>query len=174
MLLDFTHFYLFNESVAQPEIWLGGAVSYFPLKSYLYSNIKRKSSKNLHSIQCLAVYAWGVQMPHCTPSGYATVLSVLKIANSEGHIPCVNITKIFTIFKFQWYIQATCATQGQGLYEGLDWLSNELAKSQKLEESRKKILFCPRNLLNFANVFLFEYFILFSTFSNFFMNSKPF
>ncbi|XP_066996780.1 ADP ribosylation factor 4 [Anabrus simplex] len=27
-----------------------------------------------------------------------------------------------------WYIQATCATQGHGLYEGLDWLSNELAK----------------------------------------------
>ena len=28
----------------------------------------------------------------------------------------------------RWYIQATCATQGDGLYEGLDWLSNELAK----------------------------------------------
>ncbi|KAL1131653.1 hypothetical protein AAG570_011266 [Ranatra chinensis] len=28
----------------------------------------------------------------------------------------------------QWYIQSTCATQGHGLYEGLDWLSNELAK----------------------------------------------
>jgi len=28
----------------------------------------------------------------------------------------------------QWYVQATCATQGQGLYEGLDWLSNELSK----------------------------------------------
>jgi len=27
-----------------------------------------------------------------------------------------------------WYIQATCATQGNGLYEGLDWLSNELVK----------------------------------------------
>ena len=27
-----------------------------------------------------------------------------------------------------WYIQATCATKGHGLYEGLDWLSNELAK----------------------------------------------
>eukprot|EP00918_Siedleckia_nematoides_P093969 GHVU01206330.1.p1 GENE.GHVU01206330.1~~GHVU01206330.1.p1 ORF type:complete len:181 (+),score=18.34 GHVU01206330.1:41-583(+) len=27
-----------------------------------------------------------------------------------------------------WYIQNTCATQGQGLYEGLDWLSGELAK----------------------------------------------
>lgn len=27
-----------------------------------------------------------------------------------------------------WHIQATCATQGNGLYEGLDWLSTELAK----------------------------------------------
>lgn len=27
-----------------------------------------------------------------------------------------------------WYIQSTCATQGQGLYEGLDWLSQELSK----------------------------------------------
>ncbi|XP_029969042.1 ADP-ribosylation factor 4 [Salarias fasciatus] len=27
-----------------------------------------------------------------------------------------------------WYVQATCATQGTGMYEGLDWLSNELAK----------------------------------------------
>jgi len=28
----------------------------------------------------------------------------------------------------KWYIQGTCATAGTGLYEGLDWLSNELAK----------------------------------------------
>ncbi|MBN3296808.1 ARF4 factor, partial [Amia calva] len=27
-----------------------------------------------------------------------------------------------------WYVQATCATQGTGLYDGLDWLSNELSK----------------------------------------------
>eukprot|EP00002_Diphylleia_rotans_P020879 TRINITY_DN405_c0_g3_i2.p2 TRINITY_DN405_c0_g3~~TRINITY_DN405_c0_g3_i2.p2 ORF type:complete len:189 (-),score=39.54 TRINITY_DN405_c0_g3_i2:262-756(-) len=27
-----------------------------------------------------------------------------------------------------WYIQATCATTGDGLYEGLDWLSNALQK----------------------------------------------
>ncbi|KAJ8258972.1 hypothetical protein COCON_G00179840 [Conger conger] len=25
-----------------------------------------------------------------------------------------------------WYIQATCATSGDGLYEGLDWLANQL------------------------------------------------
>jgi len=27
-----------------------------------------------------------------------------------------------------WYIQATCATSGEGLYEGLDWLSVQLSK----------------------------------------------
>lgn len=26
----------------------------------------------------------------------------------------------------QWYIQATCAKSGHGLYEGLEWLSNQL------------------------------------------------
>ncbi|XP_022068867.1 ADP-ribosylation factor 1 [Acanthochromis polyacanthus] len=28
----------------------------------------------------------------------------------------------------KWYIQATCATTGDGLYEGLDWLSSQLQK----------------------------------------------
>lgn len=27
----------------------------------------------------------------------------------------------------QWYIQSTCATTGDGLYEGLDWLSRALS-----------------------------------------------
>jgi len=34
---------------------------------------------------------------------------------------------IYCVIFFQWYIQATCATQGNGLYEGLDWLSAELS-----------------------------------------------
>jgi len=33
-----------------------------------------------------------------------------------------------TIRNRPWYIQATCATTGDGLYEGLDWLSNTLTK----------------------------------------------
>ena len=28
----------------------------------------------------------------------------------------------------QWYIQASCAIRGDGLYEGLDWLSTQLTK----------------------------------------------
>ena len=31
----------------------------------------------------------------------------------------------------EWYIQATCATSGDGLYEGLDWLSKELKNRRK-------------------------------------------
>ncbi|MCI4390313.1 hypothetical protein PGIGA_G00121210 [Pangasianodon gigas] len=27
-----------------------------------------------------------------------------------------------------WYVQSTCATNGTGLYEGLDWLSDQLSK----------------------------------------------
>lgn len=29
-----------------------------------------------------------------------------------------------------WYIQATCATNGEGLYEGLDWLSQQLKNAR--------------------------------------------
>ncbi len=27
-----------------------------------------------------------------------------------------------------WYIQATCAPTGEGLYEGLDWMSHQIKK----------------------------------------------
>ena len=33
--------------------------------------------------------------------------------------------------KTQWYIQSTVATTGDGLYEGLDWLSQTLSKRNK-------------------------------------------
>jgi len=29
----------------------------------------------------------------------------------------------------KWYVQSTCATTGDGLYEGLDWLSTSISKS---------------------------------------------
>ena len=44
---------------------------------------------------------------------------------------------IFPLFSFDlgrnrnWYIQATCATSGDGLYEGLDWLSNQLKNANR-------------------------------------------
>ena len=40
----------------------------------------------------------------------------------------LNQNQIQNIFVLQWYIQATTATEGTGLYEGLGWLVNELQK----------------------------------------------
>ncbi|KAI1908607.1 Arf GTPase arf1 [Ophidiomyces ophidiicola] len=34
-----------------------------------------------------------------------------------------------SLTKRAWYIQSTCATTGDGLYEGLEWLANALKKS---------------------------------------------
>jgi len=34
----------------------------------------------------------------------------------------------------KWYIQSTCASSGDGLYEGLDWLSNALQLKQKKQK----------------------------------------
>merc|ERR1711988_1115541 len=31
----------------------------------------------------------------------------------------------------QWFIQSTCATTGDGLYEGLDWMSRTLTSKKK-------------------------------------------
>jgi len=33
---------------------------------------------------------------------------------------------LHSIKQRDWYIQATCATSGDGLYEGLEWLSQNL------------------------------------------------
>uniref|UniRef100_A0ABI7WVN2 ADP ribosylation factor 5 n=1 Tax=Felis catus TaxID=9685 RepID=A0ABI7WVN2_FELCA len=43
-------------------------------------------------------------------------------------IPLSSLLLTFFSFSPQWYVQATCATQGTGLYDGLDWLSHELSK----------------------------------------------
>ncbi|TRY71099.1 hypothetical protein TCAL_01194 [Tigriopus californicus] len=46
-------------------------------------------------------------------AGKTTILYKLKLGEIVTTIPTI----------------ATCATQGHGLYEGLDWLSQELSKS---------------------------------------------
>ncbi|KAL3976967.1 THO complex subunit 5 [Sarotherodon galilaeus] len=48
--------------------------------------------------------------------------------NSLVCAPCTCPLTCDDLCVFQWHVQATCATQGTGLYEGLDWLSNELSK----------------------------------------------
>ncbi|XP_065638144.1 ADP-ribosylation factor 2-like isoform X3 [Quercus suber] len=61
-------------------------------------------------------------------------MNVAKITDKLGLIPSVNATGNLVstdwghYFGFYFkYIQSTCATSGEGLYEGLDWLSNNIA-----------------------------------------------
>ncbi|AFZ79108.1 ADP-ribosylation factor putative [Theileria equi strain WA] len=44
-------------------------------------------------------------------------------------IPATELSKELGLHQFTnrtWYIQAACATQGTGLYEGMDWLTNTI------------------------------------------------
>jgi len=58
---------------------------------------------------------------------------VLVFANKQDlpdAVPVSELTQKLRLneLRRKWYVQAACATQGTGLYEGLDWLSNELSQ----------------------------------------------
>ncbi|KAL4659523.1 ADP-ribosylation factor 4-like [Arapaima gigas] len=50
------------------------------------------------------------------------------LPNAMAVSDLTNKLGLQTLHNRTWYVQATCATQGTGLCEGLDWLSNELSK----------------------------------------------
>ena len=62
---------------------------------------------------------------------------LLVFANKQDLPNAMNAAEItdklglHSLRQRNWYIQSTCATTGDGLYEGLDWLSSSLAKASK-------------------------------------------
>ncbi|KAI9473179.1 Arf GTPase arf1 [Coemansia sp. RSA 989] len=48
------------------------------------------------------------------------------LPNAMNNEEIVEMLNLSTIRHRQWYIQKTCATSGEGLYEGLEWLSENL------------------------------------------------
>ena len=60
--------------------------------------------------------------------------SLLVFANKQDMPGAMNPTEITEKLGLtekrtrEWFIQSACATKGDGLYEGLDWLSKTLAK----------------------------------------------
>ncbi|XP_031723209.1 ADP-ribosylation factor 4 [Anarrhichthys ocellatus] len=60
---------------------------------------------------------------------------VLVFANKQDLPNALSVSELTdklglqTLHHKNWHIQSTCATQGTGLYEGLDWLSRELLKT---------------------------------------------
>eukprot|EP01122_Echinamoeba_exundans_P000002 TRINITY_DN0_c2_g1_i1.p1 TRINITY_DN0_c2_g1~~TRINITY_DN0_c2_g1_i1.p1 ORF type:complete len:204 (-),score=48.61 TRINITY_DN0_c2_g1_i1:144-683(-) len=57
---------------------------------------------------------------------------VLVLANKQDLPNAMSVAEVtdklglHALRNRSWYIQATCATSGDGLYEGLDWLANML------------------------------------------------
>ncbi|EMS50929.1 ADP-ribosylation factor [Triticum urartu] len=58
---------------------------------------------------------------------------LLVFANKQDLPNAMNAAEItdklglHSLRQRHWYIQSTCATSGEGLYEGLDWLSSNIA-----------------------------------------------
>jgi len=61
----------------------------------------------------------------------ATILVFANKQDLPNALSVSDITEKLQLHNLRgrkWYVQAATATQGTGLYEGLDWLSNELSK----------------------------------------------
>jgi len=62
---------------------------------------------------------------------------LLVFANKQdlpNAMPAAEVTDklgLHTVRNRQWFIQSACATTGDGLYEGLDWLSRTLCSRKK-------------------------------------------
>jgi hypothetical protein len=53
----------------------------------------------------------------------------------------MSVTKLHWLVCFACrYIQSTCATSGEGLYEGLDWLSSNIAKKVRQQTCLLRLL----------------------------------
>lgn len=67
--------------------------------------------------------------PTSLPVSRQTSVSVLFTQDLPNAMNAAEITDKLGLHSLRhrnWYIQATCATSGDGLYEGLDWLANQL------------------------------------------------
>lgn len=59
--------------------------------------------------------------------------ALLVLANKQdlpGAMPAAELTeklRLHSMRSRKWYIQSTCATSGDGLYEGMDWMSRVLS-----------------------------------------------
>ncbi|RVX23709.1 ADP-ribosylation factor 1 [Vitis vinifera] len=63
--------------------------------------------------------------------------TLLVFANKQDLPNAMSVSEItdkmglHSLRQRRWYIQSTCATSGQGLYEGLDWLSSNISSKAR-------------------------------------------
>lgn len=52
------------------------------------------------------------------------------LPNSMGAAEITDKLGLHSLRQREWYIQATCATTGDGLYEGLDWMARTVSRKK--------------------------------------------
>lgn len=75
--------------------------------------------------ECLPAFLSALALPESVPAS-----SVLQSARIAGISLATRRDRVFIVTQsplLRRYIQSTCATSGEGLYEGLDWLSSNIA-----------------------------------------------
>jgi len=71
--------------------------------------------------------------------------SVLVLANKQDLADAMTAAELSTslcltdIKKHSWHIQASCALTGEGLWEGMEWISEEVKQKHKAKEKGEKI-----------------------------------
>ena len=75
------------------------------------------------------IRCYGISV-HSNGSHIQCPLLLQDLPNAMNAAEITDKLALHQLRQRNWYIQATCATSGDGLYEGLDWLSNQL-KNQK-------------------------------------------
>jgi len=121
-------------------IWdIGGQDKIRKLWSYYYSGtsalIYVVDSSDLDRIDEARDEMWSVlnndEMEH---------KPVMIFANKQDHIDALNAVQITERFGLHnckshpWFVQPCCATNGEGLYEGLEWVSDACVKYEKNKE----------------------------------------
>ncbi|KAJ6910195.1 hypothetical protein NC652_021012 [Populus alba x Populus x berolinensis] len=83
---------------------------------------------------------------------------LLVFANKQDLPNAMNAAEItdklglHSLRQRHWYIQSTCATSGEGLYEGLDWLSNNIASKPGCKVTYPIIADPKRELIKILNM----------------------
>ncbi|KAL5280781.1 arf1 family protein [Megaselia abdita] len=69
-----------------------------------------------------------LQEPDLEQAALLVFANKQDLPNSMVATEIVEKLRLSHIRQRKWFIQSTCAIQGYGLYEGLDWLSSQLLK----------------------------------------------
>ncbi|POI25206.1 hypothetical protein CIB84_011044, partial [Bambusicola thoracicus] len=105
-------------------VWdVGGQDKIRPLWRHYFQNTQADGQSELIVQEGRALLlSWQERKPSLVPpQDLPNAMNAAEITDKLG---------LHSLRHRNWYIQATCATSGDGLYEGLDWLSNQL-RNQK-------------------------------------------